>query len=205
MSTGALERMVRRGGAASSTEEHCDLCAAALHDGHRHALDEHREEVMCVCQGCALLFEREAAGRGHYRLVPDRRVRLDGDPARKLGVPVGLAFFVLEGDGTVMAHYPSPVGATRWEIEDGSWREAIRCCPPLGELRPGVEALLVNTVRGANQSWIVPIDDCHRLVAIIKREWKGLSGGRTVWKEIEGFFDQLVSRQRRRNGSNTGR
>jgi hypothetical protein len=38
----------------------------------------------------------------------------------------------------------------------------------------------------------VPIDVCYRLVAVIKREWQGLSGGGTVWPAIEEFFAELA-------------
>ena len=61
----------------------------------------------------------------------------------------------------------------------------------LAELQPDVEALLVNRARGARRHLIVPIDDCYRLVAVIRTTWKGLSGGREVWEEIARFFDRL--------------
>ncbi len=200
MTTGALERVVRRGGGGASPGEHCGLCAAALSDAHRHVLDESEGKVMCACRACGLLFEREAAAMGRYRLVPERRLRLSGAPGKEIGAPVGLAFFVRGGDGTVTAHYPSPMGATRWEVDPERWQAAMEGCADLSELKPDVEALLVNTVRGSNHSWIVPIDDCYRLVAIVRQEWVGLSGGRQVWKEIEGFFDRLSRTERRKHG-----
>jgi hypothetical protein len=167
------------------------LCAADLPDRHRHVLDDQRGELLCTCQACTLLFERDAAGRGHYRLVPDRRVRLPELSPHDLGVPVSLAFFVLQQDGVVVAHYPSPAGATRWEVEAQVWETARQRCPALAELVPDVQALLLNTARGAREHWIVPIDDCYRLVALIRREWKGLSGGSTVWPAVEEFFARL--------------
>jgi hypothetical protein len=36
-----------------------------------------------------------------------------------------------------------------------------------------------------------PIDQCFRLVGIIRTHWRGLSGGGEVWQEIETFFQQL--------------
>lgn len=189
----ALGRIIRRP-APARTAERCDLCGVDLPLRHRHLLDERSDDLLCACQACTLLFEREAAGRGHYRLIPDRRLRLpefSREDLTALGVPVGLAFFVRQTDGTVMAHYPSPAGATRWEVDMAAWEGIERRFPPLRDLEAGVRALLVNTARGGREHWLVPIDDCYRLVAIIGREWRGLSGGGSVWPAIEKFFADL--------------
>jgi hypothetical protein len=204
MTTGALERVVRRSARRGPAAERCDLCAREIGDRHRHVLDESREELLCACQACALLFEREAAGRDHYRLVPQRRVRLSDVPAKELGVPVGLAFFIAKPDGRVIAHYPSPAGATQWDVDAQSWARVAESCPALRGMLPGVEALLVNFARGADEQWLVPVDDCHRLVAVVRREWKGLSGGSAVWPRIEEFFADLASSGRRRERGRDG-
>ena len=108
--TDALGRVIRRARRSGPVGERCDLCAVDLPDQHRHLLDTDRREIKCVCQACSLLFQREAASDGHYRLVPRRRLRLPEVPTEGLGVPVGLAFFVRRSGGTVDAHYPSPAG-----------------------------------------------------------------------------------------------
>ena len=36
-----------------------------------------------------------------------------------------------------------------------------------------------------------PIDQCFRLVAILRKHWRGLSGGTEVWSEIDKFFREL--------------
>lgn len=51
--------------------------------------------------------------------------------------------------------------------------------------------MLVNTTRDAGDYWIVPVDDCYRLVAVIRPEWRGLSGARRVWPAIDRFFTKL--------------
>jgi hypothetical protein len=192
MTSRGLERVIRSAGTRrAEAAEHCDLCTVAVPERHRHLLDTERREVMCACQPCSLLFVRDAASQGHYRLVPQRRVRLPRVSTKELGVPVGLAFFVREPEGAVIAHYPSPAGATQWEVEPQAWRDVLDRCPELGTLEPYVEALLVNTAHGQQQHWLVPIDDCFRLVAVVRREWTGLSGGGRVWPEIERFFDEL--------------
>ena len=192
MTTGALARAVRRGTASSAREvERCDLCAAPVESRHRHVLDEERGELLCTCRACTLLFGRDAAGGGRYRLVPETRRRLPALSPRELGVPVGLAFFVREDDG-VVASYPSPAGATRWDVDPAVWAGIVRRCPELADLAPRVQALLLNTARGRGEHWLVPIDDCYRLVAVIRSEWRGLSGGSTVWPAVDTFFEELT-------------
>jgi hypothetical protein len=176
--------------------ERCELCSVALPDPHRHMLDTATREVRCVCQACSLLFHLEAASGGHYRLIPRRRLRLPELPTGRLGVPVGLAYFVPRTGGTVDAHYPSPAGPTRAEVDPADWLALQASCPPLADLKPEVEALLVNTTHGRNEHWIVPVDDCFALVAVVRREWRGLSGGTTVWPEIDRYFAELTERRR---------
>jgi hypothetical protein len=195
--TDALGRIIRRAGRPPEpVGERCDLCAVELPDPHRHLFDTDRHEIRCVCQACSLLFNREAASDGHYRLIPRRRLRLPEVPTAGLGVPVGLAFFIPRSDGTVDAHYPSPAGATRWEVDQAAWRDVVACCPPLAEMAPEVEALLVNIAREHSDHWIVPIDDCFALVTLVRKEWRGLSGGTRVWPEIERFFAGLTEQRR---------
>ena len=90
-------------------------------DHHRHLLDATADQVLCACRPCSVLFVRDAASEGHYRLIPHRRERLAPVPTAALGVPVGLAFFVPRADGSVRAHYPSPAGPTRWEVDSEAW------------------------------------------------------------------------------------
>ncbi len=193
---GALERVIRSADARrAEASEHCDLCGSPVQGQHRHLLDTTSRSVMCACQACSLLFVQDAASGGHYKLVPLRRLRLTEVPTTGLGVPVGLAFFVPQSDGTVTAHYPSPAGATQWDVDADAWRGVVERCEALRALEPEVEALLVNTVRGRSQHWVVPIDDCFRLVAVVRRTWQGLSGGSLVWPEVDRFFERLSERR----------
>lgn len=191
MTLEALRRAIHRPPQSMDVSQHCQLCDAPIPEGHRHMLDEHGGGVLCVCRACQLLFQREAAGRGHYRLIPDRRRRLDAFDTAALGVPVGLAFFVCQPGGSVVAHYPSPAGVTQWEVDSAAWRAVQDDCLEIRDLATAVEAVLINTTRDADEHWIVPIDDCYRLVAVIRREWRGLSGGSRVWPAIDDFFHEL--------------
>jgi hypothetical protein len=181
--------------------ERCDLCGEPIPPRHRHLLDLESRELMCACQACRLLFERPAAGAGgaHYRLVPDRRLRLDDfamDDAMwaRLRIPVEMAFFFHSTPAErVQAYYPGPMGATESLLELGAWEELERDNPVLATLEPDVEALLVNRARGARQYFLVPIEDCYRLAGLIRTRWRGLSGGEEVWKEIDGFFKEVAT------------
>jgi hypothetical protein len=61
-------------------------------------------------------------------------------------------------------------------------------------MEPDVEALLVDRIGGDAAYYIVPIDECYRLVGLIRGHWRGLSGGSEVWKEIHRFFVSLRAR-----------
>ena len=180
--------------------ERCELCAEPIPAGHRHLLDLSTRELMCSCRACSLLFDRDAAGGGHYRLVPERRLRLDGFELSELAwdrlrIPVDMAFFFENTtEGRVMAFYPSPMGPTESRLELDTWHELVEANPILSSMEPDVEALLVNRVRGARQHWLVPVDECYALVGVIRTHWRGFTGGREVWEELERFFAELDAR-----------
>jgi len=61
----------------------------------------------------------------------------------------------------------------------------------LRKFESDVEALLVNRIAGPARYYRAPIDQCFRLVAILRKQWRGLSGGTEVWIEIDKFFREL--------------
>jgi hypothetical protein len=182
---------------AATAQEHCDLCGEPIPEEHRHLLDLRSRELLCTCPACRLLFEGGAAGGGHYRLVPQRRLRLDdlelGDALWDgLRVPVDMAFFLhSSAAGHVQAFYPSPLGPTESQLPLTAWDELVARNPVLGTMAPDVEALLVNRARGARQHWLVGVDDCYALVGLIRTRWRGLTGGAEVWAAIGEFFAAL--------------
>ncbi|MFE3525355.1 DUF5947 family protein [Streptomyces sp. NPDC059161] len=193
---GALARLIRSSADATATAaaERCDLCAAPVADEHAHLYDAEEKEARCACGPCSVLFAGGVGGDGRYRLIPRRRIRLPKVDTEVLGVPVGLVFFVPRADGTVTAEGPSPAGAMRWEVDAAAWQRMVAACPQLALVEADVEALLVNTVHGLDHHWIVPVDDCYRMVAVVRREWRGLSGGGRVWPAVERFFEDLTER-----------
>jgi hypothetical protein len=180
--------------------EHCELCHEPLEAEHRHLLEMRERRLLCVCRACRILFERPAAGGGHLRLLPQRRRRLESFVLddlgwAALGIPVDLAFFFYSSAAArTVAFYPSPAGATESALVLEAWEAVAGANPELRELEPDVEALLVNRARGAREHWLVPVDDCYRLVALVRTRWRGFTGGTEVWEEISEFFDRLEER-----------
>jgi uncharacterized protein DUF5947 len=194
-----LQRLAQRPPPAAPEEqlEHCELCGRPILAEHRHVLDLEDRNLLCTCRACALLFDRRAAGGGHWRLVPERRLRLDDFAMpdalwEDLRIPVDMAFFFDNTSvGRVTAYYPSPMGPTESELELEAWDELAAANPLLRTLEADVEALLVNRARGQRRIWLVPIEDCYALVAVIRTHWRGFSGGREVWEELERFYSEL--------------
>jgi hypothetical protein len=185
---------------APAADERCELCGGTLPPEHRHVADLARQTLLCACRACAVLLGRSGAGGAHFRLVPERVLCLDGFELgdgqwAALQLPVELAFFFRSTPaGRVVAFYPSPLGATESQLALEAWEELERDNPVLRELEPDVEALLVNRARGARRHFLVPIDRCYGLVALIRTHWRGLAGGAQVWAEIAHFFDRLEAR-----------
>jgi len=208
-----LARLARRSAAVQAElDERCELCSEPIPSQHRHLLDLESRELMCACRACTVLFDRNAAGGGHYRLVPDRRARIVdfelGDVAwEDLRIPVEMSFFYRDSQaGRVMAFYPGPMGATESLLELDAWEAIERANPVTASMEADVEALLVNRSRGRHDHWLVPIDDCYELVGLIRTRWRGLTGGREVWEEITRFFEALDRRSRHldKNGKKEG-
>ena len=188
--------------AAEAALEHCDLCGEPIPPEHRHLLEVSTREMLCACRPCSILFDREAASEGRYRLVPDRRLFLEDFEMSdaqwdSLRIPVDMAFFFYSTPAErVVAFYPSPMGPTESLLKLSAWEELERRNPVLGAMDRDVEALLVNRVRGAREHFLVSIDECYSLVGLIRTRWRGLSGSREVWEEIERFFAQLRERSK---------
>ncbi|MFA6206644.1 MAG: DUF5947 family protein, partial [Methylocystis sp.] len=72
-----------------------------------------------------------------------------------------------------------------------AWSRLIAANPTLANLDPDVEALLVNRMNGAREYYLVSIDRCYALVGLIRRHWRGLSGGAEVWETVRNYFTNL--------------
>jgi Family of unknown function (DUF5947) len=209
-----LQRLAQRPAAQSRVEpplEECELCGRSIPPEHRHVLDLENRNLLCACRACAVLLDRRAAGGGHWRLVPERRLRLDefrmpDEHWETLNIPVDMAFFFNDTSaGRVVAYYPSPMGPTESALKLESWDALEEANDILRSLEPDVEALLVNRARGQRRQWLVPIEDCYALVGLIRGGWRGLTGGAEVWRALAGFFEELDRRARPAGRNDDGR
>ncbi len=192
----SLRRYVRP--RAAAVRERCELCDAELAAEHSHLIEPASRRLVCACEACALLFSGQAGGR--YSRVPRRvrylsEFRLTDASWDSLSLPIDLAFFVHSSPaGGVIALYPSPAGATESLVPAEAWEVLASENPMLRDLEPDVEALLVNRVGGARDYFRVGIDECYKLVGVIRTKWRGLSGGQDVWDEIGRMFASLKER-----------
>jgi hypothetical protein len=173
---------------ARDSEERCDTCGTPLAENHAHSFDPGARRIRCACESCAALYETV------YRRIPRQlpNFRIDDAQWDNLLIPISLAFFSYSTPAKRwIALYPGPAGAAESLLRLGSWREIADANPELNDLRPDVEALLVNRVGAAREYFLVPIDECYKLVGLIRLHWRGLSGGAIVWGEIARFFSNL--------------
>lgn len=190
----SLRRFLQR----PAVQERCELCSAPLAVHHAHLLELTSRQLVCACDACAILFDSQDAGK--YRRAPrDVRelmdFRLPDEMWQALDLPINLAFFLHNSAaGRVVAVYPSPGGATEALPPPDAWQMLVEDNPLLSNLKPDVEALLVNRLSSPPAFYLVGIDKCYELVGLIRTHWRGLSGGKEVGQEIDRFFATLKER-----------
>jgi hypothetical protein len=182
--------------------ERCEMCSRELPAEHEHLVEPVNRKLICACDACAVLFDGSGT---KYKRVPRRVLflrdfQLTDAQWDGLMVPIEMAFFYKSTpQGKVIALYPSPAGPTESLLSLDTWTDIVGMNPILNEMEADVSALLVNRVahaRGASPAeyYLVPIDECYKLVGLIRTHWRGLSGGTEVWREIGGFFAALKKR-----------
>ena len=172
----------------------CELCGAAVPEEHGHLVDIAERRLLCACPRCTVAA---TASAGPYRRLPGRALRLgdfrlsDGE-WDSLQIPIGLAFiFHSTPLGRPMALYPGPAGATESVLGLEGWTELVNNNPALAGLQADVEALLIDRTEGRRDYYLVPIDRCYALVGLLRKQWRGLSGGNEAWLAIGQFFTRL--------------
>jgi hypothetical protein len=154
---------------------------------------------------CSILFSGRQDAR--YRRVPPRAdsltdFRMSEETWDGFHLPINLAFIVHStAAGRVQAYFPSPAGATESLLTLESWDRLVLDNPILQTLQPDIEALLVNRLKGSNATFLVSIDECYKLIGLIRTHWHGLSGGSAVWEEMGRYFEDLKARSRPSGGT----
>jgi hypothetical protein len=195
----ALRQFARKRTAA----ERCEMCSRELAPEHEHLVEPANRKLICSCDACAILFEGQSGTK--YKRVPRRVVflrdfQLTDGQWDGLMVPIEMAFFFKSTPHRkVIALYPSPAGPTESLLSLETWGDIEQANVALSEMEADVTALLVNRVGHARGSapaeyYLVPIDECYKLVGLIRTHWRGLSGGTEVWREIGTFFAALKKR-----------
>ena len=112
---------------------------------------------------------------------------------RRSSCPSGLrSSCARPGTGTVVALYPSPAGATESELHLESWEQLVERNPILERARGRRRgARRQPHGRAAREHAIVPIDECYRLVGLIKSTWQGISGGNAISDAVPKFFEYV--------------
>ncbi len=176
--------------------ERCDLCGNDIPADHRHMLQMEERRIDCTCESCWAM----RSGDPQYRPVGTRTswlpdLELSDERWASFGIPIGLAFFMRSSvTGGMTGLYPSPAGATECELDLSAW-DALRADNPVLEsLEADSEGLIVNRLSNPPQYAIAPIDDCYRLVGLVKASWEGISGGTGLELALRGFFDELRER-----------
>ncbi|MCU1341100.1 MAG: hypothetical protein JWN92_523 [Candidatus Acidoferrum typicum] len=183
--------------------ERCEMCSLELAGEHEHLVEPANRKLICACAACAILFDGQSGAK--YKRVPRqvlflRDFQLTDAQWDGLMVPIEMAFFFNSSPhGKMIALYPSPAGPTESLLSLDTWADIVQMNPILNDMQADVTALLVNRVghvRGASSAeyYLVPIDECYKLVGLIRTHWRGLSGGTEVWREIGAFFAGLKKR-----------
>ncbi len=193
---GTLRQFARR---SERPLERCELCSAGLSPVHSHLIEVAARKLLCTCEACAILF----SGQGvKFKRVPRRvlslpNFNLSDAEWNGLMIPINMAFFFKSSlENRVVALYPSPAGATESLLGLESWNDIVAHNPVLNGMESDVEGLLVNRLgysRGYSSAeyYLLPIDECYKLVGLIRMHWKGLSGGTEVWQKLGEFFTSL--------------
>lgn len=194
----ALARYVRPRGTEEASQ--CEICAARLAEQHAHVVDTRTDSLRCACAACVLLFRGNDA---HFRLVPEHPRRdpsfvLTRGDLESLGAPVGLAFCCLSSKhGRWLMRLPSPAGAVEAELDEKVWSGLLDRSAFLQSIAPDVEALLVYARRSGEVDCLVaPLDVCYELAGLVRRHYRGFSGGDAAHQAFETFFQELRARSR---------
>jgi hypothetical protein len=183
---------LRRFTQARRAVERCELCAVELASVHDHLLRPEAHQLRCVCLACSRLLGDTRWTLVRHRVQRLADVCLTDDAWQALGLPIDLAFFVWSrAVGRAVALYPSPGGLVESGLPLPAWDRLVAAHPAISRLEPDVEALLARRTDRRRDHYVVSIDECYRLVGVMRLHWRGLGGGPEVAARVEEFFTDL--------------
>jgi len=149
-----MRRAPRALARARPPAERCELCSTGLAHEHPHLVEVRLRQIVCACEACATLFDGMANGK--YRRVSRRaqflaNFQMTDAQWETLLIPINMAFFFRSSlENRVVALYPSPAGAVESLLPMEAWREIEASHAALRQMKPDIEALLVNRVGHAH-------------------------------------------------------
>ncbi|MGH7073394.1 MAG: DUF5947 family protein [Stellaceae bacterium] len=169
--------------------ERCELCRASLPATHAHLLELNSGELRCACSQCLKAFDGD---NPEFRAVAPRKeklgsLHLSDAEWDAFQIPIDLAFLV-RGERGLRALYPGPAGIVQSAGAAPGWNDLVSINDVLRDLKPEVEALAIDRVRGRRDAYLLSIDHCYALTGVIRSQWHGLSGGPAVWDAIGAYF-----------------
>ena len=198
---GVLRQFARR----PRTAERCELCSLEIASQHPHLIEPVARKLVCSCDACALLFSGRAGSR--YKRVP-RQVRLLANFQMSdaqwdsLMIPINMAFFFHSSpDDASGGHVSQPGGRDRIVAVAGSLERdrsrKIRSWKKWSRTSKRYWSIASVTRAGFTQAeyYLLPIDQCYKLVGLIRSQWRGFSGGMEVWQQMRVSSANLRSKR----------
>lgn len=195
--TGGLARLQKLA-RPPAQQERCEICGKPLGPRHEHLFEPKNRQLHCTCDACAILFSADQSQR--YRRVPPRLsfvadLDISDETWQSLYIPINLAFFYRSSaTGKVSAVYPSPGGAVESLLPMDAWEQISAKSAVAAKMQSDVEAIMVNHIKGRRDCFLVSIDECYKLIGLIRSNWRGLSGGQEAWAAITAFFEDFHRR-----------
>ena len=186
----ALRRFV------SPPVERCEFCRAKIAEDHPHLIERSSRRFLCACPDCAKNITAQNE-RSYQRVNPHQMMlpnfNLTDSEWAAFQIPIDLAFiFQIDAEGAPLAVYPGPAGATESWLNRDIWGDLIAKNPVLAEFARDVEGLLINRTKDRRDYFRASADHCYALIGLMRRHWRGLSGGAEAWQAIDNYFERLA-------------
>ena len=148
-------------------------CAPARSPPSTNTWSSPRAAGFSVAARPARSCSRAAANRGSARVPRNSsssRLPALRRPVGEPHLPIQLAFFFKSRAASTGPRLLSraPPGATESLLSLDAWQELETANPVLLDFEPDVEALLVNRVGSSREYYRVPIDECYKLVGLLR-------------------------------------